>query len=432
MFYFQIISLFFIMTLLEDVIWRDDLKDKVARIKNEFKDIIENKSLSTANLTEEENKLFLSMKRWHKNMHTGDDKWKDHLDTVIRNELLNVKEKMREIPKTLKSFLEMKFKKTNVKEQFVFHEMFDNVLRIIMETFESKLDDYRDEKDEFLFELNDIVCGTPSKDLLFYERVYAPAAVFYIYQINHEDHLIEEDLMEDIFTIGAGAKTYDLKPEITPLCPECEKTLTPDEIELINLNVFLKLKENKFKLNYASHSSKSSESQNQFIDPRCELNDGTCSSENEELVVSMVVAGVSIARLRFNCEQCSKIFSSNEFLDFHKTLFHLEKRNEIFDLEINSAVSLEASFDCQTCDKVFSKEDFLKYHNSIFHVIKSGGSKKTVVPMFVEEGMELMTSFCCETTPEMVEKMQQSYTNTVPIVSSQKKMRTKRRLKYSK
>jgi hypothetical protein len=172
-FTFRLVAFFFSMTQLEDVFWRDDLTDKVARIRKDFKDIIENRSLAAVKLTEEENKLYLSMKRWHKNMHTEDDKLKDHLETVNRKELLNVKEKMRQIPKSLKSFLEVKFKKTDVREQFVFHDMFENVLENIMETFKAKLDDHRDDKDEFLFELNDIVRGTPSKDLLFYERVYS-------------------------------------------------------------------------------------------------------------------------------------------------------------------------------------------------------------------------------------------------------------------
>ena len=419
------------MTQLEDVFWRDDLTDKVARIRKEFQDIIENRSLAAVKLTEEENKLYLSMKRWHKNMHTEDDKLKDHLETVNRKELLNVKEKMRQIPKSLKSFLEVKFKKTDVREQFVFHDMFENVLENIMETFKAKLDDHRDDKDEFLFELNDIVRGTPSKDLLFYERVYSPAAVFYIYQIIHQDYSNEKDLMEDIFTIGAGAKTYDLKPEITPLCPECEKSLTSDEIELINLNIFMKLKENKFNLKSASNSSKSSESQHQVKDSHCKLIVSTCSSENEDSVVNKGKAGVSSDPLSYTCLQCSKLFSSNEFLDFHKLIFHLKKRNEIIDSENNSLALSEASFDCQTCGKVFSRKDFLKYHSLLYHENKSGGSKKTVVPMYVEEGVELMTTFCYETTPEMVGKMQSTPIDTVQI-SSQKKMRTKRRLKYPK
>ena len=154
------------------------MNQKVVGIRKHYRGVLST-DFQHINLNEKNAKLFLSCQRWHTNMHTSDEEVLKHLAEVDKMGLLDVKEKMKPIPSELKDFLDKKFKKEEIKDRFTVHDLFDNVMEVILEMFKEKLDS---NKEEFEFELSSIVSGTPIEDLTFFERVFLPAAVFYTYQ----------------------------------------------------------------------------------------------------------------------------------------------------------------------------------------------------------------------------------------------------------
>ena len=428
--------------------WKDDLKEKVILIRNEYKDVIQNRKLVDVTLTAEENKLFLSMKRWHRNMHRDDKELISHLNQVDERGLLNVKEKMEKIPGELKQYLDVKFKKTETAERFGYHDLFDNVLNHVMKTFKQKLDDRSTEE----FDLENIVCGIPPDDLTFYQRIYCPAAVFYTYKSVHKDYLCDEELMEDIFSIGGGSKCESLTPEITPYCQECGDSLSADEIVNINLNIFKCLKAINFQLqrrcnirDFQTWYKDSTETEVHYVDRSKPTGNEEKKVDDQENTTCNYLKLDSESCVEYECLSCDKKFTSGQFLTYHRLLFHRNERRTV--KEVQSSVVLEdvlseksdgtndASievFKCKYCGKVFSRADFVEYHRLIYHQKKVEEKKKTVVPVFVEEGLDLMTTFCDADTPEKVEEIPIPEKDKGESLLVPKNLRTRRQLKYQK
>ena len=419
--------------------WREEFANKVKVIKEVYKDAISRQDPVAKELTEEENKQFLSMKRWHQNWHTTDEILSMHLDKVVEKGSLNVRNKMKKIPVQLEGFLKAKFKKTGLKERFVIHDLFENILPAVMKIFREKLDVPDDSEDDFSFDLENIVGGIPASELEFYRKVFTPAAVFYIYESLHEDYLEIEELIEDTFTLGAGAMTDDLIPELTPFCPQCLDTLSSEQIKIININVFKLQKLDEFQLNL--NASELSDVQSlgkvslSWYDQQKHTQgyDGyeSCDEENDALNTSEVV-------LEYRCTDCSKIFSRLDFLEYHKVLFHTESEVnlEVGDVdsdkpEIDKVASKTGVFECQICGKVFSRLDFVEYHKSVFHDQERDRIKKSVIPLkFVDEGVDLMTTFYVESTPEKGESKESCSEGEDSVPNKQKVLRTRRALNY--
>ena len=417
--------------------WRKEFTNKVKVIKEVYEDAISRKDPVAKELTEKENKHFLSMKRWHQNWHTTDEILLMHLNKVVGKGLLNVRNKMEKIPVQLEGFLIAKFKKTGLKERFIIHDLFENILPDVMKLFKEKLDE-NDSEDEFSFDLENIVGGIPSSEVDFYKKVFTPAAVFYIYESLHNDYLEMEELIEDTFTLGAGAMTDDLIPELTPFCPQCLDTLSSEQIEIININVFKLQKLDEFQLNLNPSELSDVQSQGKVSlswydqQKHTEGYDGyeSCDEENDALNTSEGV-------LECRCTDCGKIFSRLDFLEYHKLLFHNESEVNLEvgdvdgdDQEIEVA-STTGVFGCQICGKVFSRLDFVEYHKSVFHDQEREQTKKSVIPLqFVDEGLELMTTFCVESTPEKEERKESCSDGEDSVPSKQKVLRTRRELNY--
>ena len=482
-------------------------------IKEESKLLFKQNLLPVVELDENELILFKSMKRWHKNLHIFDKELINLLDEVNKKGLIDVKEKMAAIPKELKTFLDVKFRKTHVRESFTIHDLFENILGEIMKIYKEKLDD-RDSEVEF--DTSNIVAGIPPDDVTFYKKVFTPAAVFYTYLDIHKHNFMKvEDLMEDLFSIGAGSKTENLIPEVTAICTECSETLSEIEVENLNLNIFRCQQNTQFTYHVppsispeVSHTGDGSESFNfgqdvngiiqassvgestlegaleslgsyRMVDvpqlaslseegegdgfPRdgdeeAQYDDGlgfrkaankSIEKESNSEVEFNPFSDVSLIcdEKGFRCSECAKLFSRGDFLDYHKKIFHQVKGSIIVEggklensvCESNNSIADGADqssemdnlsaggFTCPKCDKLFSRGDFLSYHKMVFH--KEKEVRKTVVPMFVDEGLDLMTTFCRESTPvKAVNVMQKPSAQNEPQFHRGK--RSRKILKY--
>ena len=101
------------------------------------------------------------------------------------------------------------------------------------------------------------------------------------------------------------------------------------------------------------------------------------------------------------------------------------------DPEINKVAITTGVFGCQICGKVFSKLDFVEYHKSLFHDQEREQIKKSVIHLkFVDEGPDLMTTFCVESTPEKGERKESCSDGEDSEPSNQKVLRTRRALNY--
>ena len=84
--------------------------------------------------------------------------------------------------------------------------------------------------------------------------------------------------------------------------------------------------------------------------------------------------------------------SNFEFNPFVSNLHVEEKITENVEYE---DVPSPRSHTCSHCGKAFSREEFVTMHREIFH-----DNASLVIPRFVENGEELITSFVKESTPK--------------------------------
>ena len=62
-----------------------------------------------------------------------------NLDKINNTGLLDTKEKMGKIPFELEDFLKAKFKKDGLKDRFIIHDIFENILSTVSKIFQQKL-----------------------------------------------------------------------------------------------------------------------------------------------------------------------------------------------------------------------------------------------------------------------------------------------------
>ena len=316
--------------------------------------------------------LFLRANRFHRNIHLSNSELVDKLSQVNQKAMLSVKENMI-IPKTLQAYLNKKHRQTSHMGRLTINELFEPLLPNILELYVEKLE-IRDAEDEFgLDDMEDsgdiekLFAGMGSKDLIFYEKTFRPAALFFVYKEIHKSNFsVEEVLMNDIFSLGAGAESYDLIPEIVATCSMCSsissEQLGQVDIESLNRKVFNMQLKDKFHLE--GLITRSDDSSNN-------------SSSKEESDVTQISEKV---------ESLFNPFSSS-----------LDKNPENINLHF------EDLFSCTVCPKQFTREDFLIYHKELFHKsvsinedeeVSSASNIKVIVPRFVDdEALELMQTF---------------------------------------
>ena len=326
----------------------DRLNRKMTMLVKQYTGLEKLASVNVTELNERDTALFRSMTRWHKNMHIPDTDKISLLETVKEVNVLDVKENMI-IPKALGSFLTFKFKQESMKDKFSVNELFEVLLPHIRNIYESKLE-ARDVDDEF--GIDSIVGGTDILDGMFFERSFMPMALYLVYkEIHANNYESEQELFNDLFSVGSGSRNLDYLPEITVFCSECrpEHSYPLMEVDEINRKV-LKLQSLD---NFVLH--------------------GVCPSSSAY------------------SERHSDLSTFNPFC---------QEMEDISDTD-------STSFECSVCFKQFSRSDFLDFHMKIFHktvqFVNESGSKlkgaatKSLAANFVDdEDSELMNTFCKE------------------------------------
>ena len=172
-------------------------------------------SCNESNLTSKQLKHFQSMCRQHTNSHITGDAWISHFNDIKGK--LDTRENMQ-LDNDLQCFLDSKFAVSDLKKGFRVARIFDKLDQPIREFYDVMLKDRDSKVDEFSI---DCFAGVSPEDLRFFERRFYPAALFYTYCQVHctgDQH----DLMNEVFSLGAGSKTMSMMPEITGICRECQ------------------------------------------------------------------------------------------------------------------------------------------------------------------------------------------------------------------
>ena len=482
--------------------WRSDLIYKVEVLKHEYKEILQQEIFTEVTLNPDEMDLFSSMKRWHTNMHAHDKDLIRHLSEVNIRGLLDVKEKMVDIPKELKSYLCAKLKKTHPKLRFCIHDLFENIYDKVKEIYDDKLS-IRDSQDGF--DIVNIVSGIPTGDINFYTKVFTPAAVFYTYsELQRLNFTKINDLFEDCFSIGAGSKTLDLIPEVTVLCSECGDSRSQLQIEKTNLVIFKCQQKHNFrsKIDYTKltntgnesvekdlHATKVDLASPAAVKLKCVpslMNDQVNPPSSDLLDEATEESSSYVPPLNrydtgYRCFLCDKSFSRQDFAGFHNLLYHKEGNNESFvkssslseegfnpfcsetnpmeisdkwadlndyieaegeigvfqsDKDLDNQSSVRSSilndlhpFRCSDCEKSFSEMVFVDFHKLLYHKERRN-KRKVVAPKFVDEGLDLMKTFCAETSADDVETIKTPEVKDLTVQPNQNIKRVRKVLRY--
>ena len=304
----------------------EQLIRKVNAVLKDYKSYV---VFGTEEVSTDENyfNLFSSMKRWHINCHMSTSDWKSSFDRIKCS--LNVKEKMK-LPGDLKQFLTLKFSKTGLTSRFSVVEMLEFLVQDIKSLYKEMLRNRDIEIDEF--GIGNIGQEMLPEDITFYEKEFLPFALFLTYSQHHPNDK-RESLMDDIFSLGSGSRNHDLIPEVTALCRICAGSqhysdLSEHDIEQFNIQILKKQIEYKFKvvtdMNCSSSSDESVDSNekhflwfNPFSSDDC--GSSTSNSETEEVRASSTS---NIEDCQYQCNVCSRVFSQNDFLQYHKEWFH--------------------------------------------------------------------------------------------------------------
>ena len=271
------------------------------------------------------------------------EEWLPYLQVVSTR--LGLRHEKELLDGRLVNFLAKKRKSDNIQDQLAILEVFEPIMPHIYEIYKEKLKDRSNDE----FDIENVAEGISTADGLFYQNSFLPCCIFLMYQewLKVND-LQEGNIFRDLFTLGSGSATRDLTPEVHGFCLECAPTLGGkvasmdlSEIRNLNMNIFKKQKEDKFK-NHA------------------------------------------IRRIELEDESTMSNISCNPFDDSEDK--HQVQYNP-FDSSSDDSCYLDS---CEYCYTSFPSEDFVRLHMKIFHAAKA------VTPVFVGEGEELMQSFIHE------------------------------------
>ena len=262
----------------------------------------------------------------------------------------------------------------------------------IRSLYQRRLDE-REPVDEFDCD-NVMNCRKP-EDTTFYERGFLPAAVLATYRLKHLD-FEEDQLWDELFTLGSGSKTEDLFPETNPVCFDCASVFYPNlkavnlaELHNLNAKVFKLQKNNLFKIP-------------SFAKVFTDTSSVTTNSDAESIGFSSK-SGADKAGVRaFNPFSEDSSDNSDTFSDKLKNLVDDKKIafNPFSSDESEKEDESKRLNYCPVCHKSFTLNDYLSYHNQIFH---KKSNVKSLIPQFVSDAEELITTFVNE-SPEAEKK----------------------------
>ena len=241
---------------------------------------------------------------------------------------LDVREKMK-LDRELETFVYKKNRSEILTNKMNIWEIFEPILPSIRELYDKKLS----ERDSDAFD-DDIFCGVKIEDGLFYSNTFLPTALVYMYKHWLDYEVLNEEIYNELFSLGAGAKTMTLVPEVSSFCKECtEESLGDGELRQLNIAVFKKQISHKF-LDPAFLRFFDKHVDDQM--KTCELSDIEEETENCNPFVIDVESPIDIVRTNpfdssssdteelflDGCEFCCTTFPSEEFLALHKKIFH--------------------------------------------------------------------------------------------------------------
>jgi hypothetical protein len=337
-----------------------------------FKHVFDSELSGAANLNQKEILLFNSMERQHRNSHITPEDWLNAFDQIKSK--LGTKETQKDLSEKFALFLDSKFA-GSLEKQFSTPEIMDHLEDPVWKYYKSLLDERDQVDDEFDFSLGGEI---KQDDIFFFTRRFYPTALLLSYSLLH--HMVEPtELMGEVFTIGYGSKTYSLFPEICGVCFDCiserfqsEKLqkLSPEQIRLYNQHILKAQQKDWYAIGkYQSDSS----------------------SDEESTPVDKTAAKESPATpttIRSSDKQ--SLFEFNPFIvntDINSSDSNVggSKCDSNTLQNVGQDLSTHA---CSYCGKTFSKEVFVGMHVEIFHQ-----TSKKVVPKFVCDGEDLMTTF---------------------------------------
>ena len=292
---------------------------------------------------------------------------------------LDVKEKM-ELDKDLVKWLNRKRKLDSMKDEVAVLEVFDCIIPEIEKINARKLEE-RDSYDEF--GIDNVCGGVKSEDGIFFVKYALPSIIYYIYGMWLKSDIEKEEIFEELFTIGAGSMTHTYFPEVLPFCDECpDLCLTDSEIQSRNLKSYRFQKSNYYSNSYTFMD---------FLDPddddeMTKAEDGNASNvkpfidDDEDDIPSDLV--LEDDGKVVSCP--AELFPSDDKED-SSDFFPAEKTNP-FVSDSDADDEDDYGHNCDHCCESFPSDEFVKLHERIFH-------SRAVKARFVEEGVDLITSF---------------------------------------
>ena len=357
-------------------------------------------------LDPQELRLFNSMERQHVNSHTSLEEWLSIFHQIKSR--LGTKETMIDLSKDLVRFLDSKFAQTDIKKRISMPDYLEHLEEIMRAEYRILLSERDEDEDEFNYDMD----GIKPEDITFLTKRFLPAAMFFTYSKKHPTSDPKE-LMEDLFTIGAGSMTVDLFPEITGICLECVgqrlhgedyKNFTHAEITKANLVIFRAQQADHFfsKIPYYSDSSSEDETEKKNLE--------------DHKLGSNSVSDVSNSPTKFS--------DTHSLFEFNPFAASSDSDSTSAD-KCLSSLEVPQSHACNHCGKTFSRQEFVKMHIEIFH----SEVTKVVVPRFVSEGEDLMTTFVEDNVEESSPKEKVKKSNVKERLPRQK---VKKSLRYLK
>ena len=361
-----------------------ELRKKIAAVIFEHGNSV---SDNEENIISEENKsLFSSCQRWHENAHMTTDDWIYNFDQI--REKLNIDGSgLVNPPKEIMNMLAKKFKEDSCPQSmFGINDIFSPQFQFhIKGVFEDMVGD-RDGDDEF--GLDHIFQGWKPDDVTFCSKTFMPVAIFYSYKHRHT-YASDQEIFTECFSVGAGSRRDDLIPEVNAFCQRC----SADQMENKNKQIFLLQFKNDFNLpEYREDSIKG-----RAVRDISEA-DSSESIDGEQVRVKKVFNPMlSESSESDHQEMFSKKAVFNPLLSESSDGDSSEgdsPENDSPEDILKKALSEQElkPYKCLICPKCFRKEKFVKMHLSIFHQRK----RMIVVPEFVKEPIEMMTSFSVE------------------------------------
>ena len=303
------------------------LKRKINAIQECYVDIAEENSHGDS-VEIKERHLFESMQRCHENSHMSSHNWINLFGKIQEKLCIDSSELKLDYKDTeFEALLEAKLKCEELTSRMTVSDLFcEEFLDQIRKFYQTLLDDQRDE-----FDVDFISDGT-SKELMFFQRVFLPTAVFLTYRQKHNTGNTEQ-LFHEFFSIGSGSKNLDLIPEVNAFCTQC-----CDNAEFKNRMIYCLQVKNKFKtVSYYSDSSdedqeialkKCNSVRSSFFNPFA-MSDSSDSSDGNDTEIDEFVSQQILDRgdnlCVWKCIICSKVFSKEKFMKIHELIFHAVK-----------------------------------------------------------------------------------------------------------